>query len=131
MAYPLYKSLLNTAYKSNSIFVDEIDSAQKLQLWLDSNGFTDSEASDELVFNLQNIRHMMKKIVNQISINKSVDFDPINKFSEKFKTTNSLIQIGRDSVDFLNDGIMFEEPYHSILISFKIDVKRKQNTSPA
>jgi hypothetical protein len=127
----LYQSLLNTAYKSDLNFIDEIDTIEALNIWFHSNDLTDVVATEELIFNLQNIRHIMKKILNQISSDKPVNFNPLNKFSEKYKTTDSLIQIGRNSVDFLKDGIMFDEPYQSILMSFKRDIKGKQDISPA
>jgi len=121
MKISLYQSLLNTAYKSESLFIDEIDSIQKLQIWFNSNNLSKVIATDELIFNLQNIRHMMKKLINQFENDKTLDFEPLNKFAEKFKTTDSLIQIGRSSVNFMTDGVAFKEPYQSILMSFKTE----------
>ena len=59
-----FELLLSTAYRENNVFVDMIDSVEKLQSWFTSIDFPLLTVTDEMVFNLQNVRHMMKKIIN-------------------------------------------------------------------
>ena len=120
----MYKELIKTAYRENDRFYDEIDSVEKLQLWLCEHGFSSIKATDEMVFRLANVRHMIKKYINASASGRDVNTEAFNKFADKYRI-DGFLQIGRTEALFFKDPIEFEEPYQTIFQSFKDFQNRK------